>query len=188
MTRAWVRVARGDVEGALADAASALEVARRSDEPQAVYPSTSTMARVFMAAGERERALPLAEEVVKRWEAGGQRIPFAGSSDLVQDWIELFGRDRIRHAFKHHFELRTRWVEAALAIAEEDYPRALDFYTQTESVTDQAFTHLLAAESLIARGRRGEGDAHVRSALAFYRSVRASAYITRAEKLLAATA
>jgi hypothetical protein len=43
----------------------------------------------------------------------------------------------------------------------------------------------LAAETLAAVGRRGEAEAELEQALAFYRSVGATRYVREAERLLA---
>jgi hypothetical protein len=56
------------------------------------------------------------------------------------------------------------------------------------SPTNEAFYRLAAAEALIAAGRRAEGEAELERALAFYRSVDATAYLERAETLLTASA
>jgi len=42
--------------------------------------------------------------------------------------------------------------------------------------------------TLVEEGRRAEADEHLRRALAFYRSVRATRYIREGETLLAASA
>jgi hypothetical protein len=52
----------------------------------------------------------------------------------------------------------------------------------------EAWARLLAAESHIAAGRRAEADAQLTPALAYFRRVRATAYIGRGEALLAASA
>jgi hypothetical protein len=52
------------------------------------------------------------------------------------------------------------------------------------SPTLEAFNRLDAAESLIAAGRREEGEAELERALAFYRTVSATAYLERGNGLL----
>ena len=60
--RARIRLARGETDGAAADAEFGLELARRAKDPQAIYPACAEAAHVFMEIGERERALAPAEE------------------------------------------------------------------------------------------------------------------------------
>jgi hypothetical protein len=55
-------------------------------------------------------------------------------------------------------------------------------------VADEAFLRLRAAEALVEAGRRAEADAQLQRALAFYRSVGATAYIRAAEGMFAASA
>jgi hypothetical protein len=52
----------------------------------------------------------------------------------------------------------------------------------------EAHARLNAAAQLAAEGRRADADLQLASALAFYRSVGATAYVRQAEALLAATA
>jgi hypothetical protein len=50
------------------------------------------------------------------------------------------------------------------------------------------YARLRGAEALVAAGRRADADEQLQRALAFYRSVGATAYIREAEALFAATA
>jgi hypothetical protein len=63
-----------------------------------------------------------------------------------------------------------------------------EIYAETGSLPDEAFARLRAAEVLIGEGRRAQGDQELQRALAFYRSVNATAYIREGEALLARTA
>jgi hypothetical protein len=56
------------------------------------------------------------------------------------------------------------------------------------SLPDEAHPRLREAERLIAGGRSSEGDEELQRALAFYRSVGATAYLREGEALLARTA
>jgi tetratricopeptide (TPR) repeat protein len=74
--RAEMRLARGDAAGALADAEQTLELARAVEDPQAVYFALAGCAHVFAVVGERERALPLARELIDA-RARGVDVQFA---------------------------------------------------------------------------------------------------------------
>ena len=65
---------------------------------------------------------------------------------------------------------------------------AAEIYDEAGSLPDAAFARLRAAEALIVDGRRVEGDPELQRALAFYRSVDATACIREGEALLARTA
>jgi hypothetical protein len=84
--------------------------------------------------------------------------------------------------------MQTRWIEAATAFVGGDFQRAAEIYAECGSLPDEAYARLRAAEALIADGRRAEGDQELQSALGFYRSVGAAAYIREGEALLARSA
>ena len=64
--------------------------------------------------------------------------------------------------------------------------RAAEIYAELGSPSSEADVRLWAADRLAAEGRVTEADAQARLALAFFRSVGATAYAHRAEALLAA--
>ena len=81
--RAWVRVAHGDLAGALEDGEFDLEHARRANEPQALYPALATHAYVLDAVGDNEgcraRVLESVERLEERFPAGF----FAASGEIA---------------------------------------------------------------------------------------------------------
>jgi hypothetical protein len=83
---------------------------------------------------------------------------------------------------------QTSWIEAATAFVRGDPAQAAEIYGHNASLPDEAFARLRAAKSLIARGRRAEGDAELQRALGFFRSVDATAYLREGEALLARSA
>ena len=80
------------------------------------------------------------------------------------------------------------WVRAGRAFVEENFDRAIGLYDEIGSLTDVALVQLRAAQKLVAAGQRSEAEVHLRSAMSFYRSRRATRFIREAETLLAATA
>jgi hypothetical protein len=82
----------------------------------------------------------------------------------------------------------TPWLQAATAVATGDFERAAGIYAQIGSRPHEAFARLCAAESLLADGRRVEGNAQLQRALTFYRKAGAIAHIRHGEGLLAASA
>ena len=77
------------------------------------------------------------------------------------------------------------WKDLTLAAAQGDLVRAGDLYAQMGAPTFEALARLLGGEELIEAGRRAEGEAELEKALAFYRSVGATFFIQRGERLLA---
>ena len=65
---------------------------------------------------------------------------------------------------------------------------AADILAEIGALSDEAFARLRAAEALVDTGQRADADAQLRQALAFYRSVGATAYVREGEGLLAASA
>ncbi len=61
-----------------------------------------------------------------------------------------------------------------------------DLYARDRRIpTLEALARLLGGEELIDAGRRAEGEAEIEKALAFYRSVGATFFVQRGERLLA---
>ena len=186
--RAWLRVARDNLGGALEDATFALEVARRADEPQALLPTLTTKAYVLEAGGEHDEARRLMSEVTERLQPlkdGG--LPFRGSGAAVDARLRILGREFERELLEG-WRHETPWVRAGRAFVEEDFDRAIGLYDEIGSLTDVALVQLRAAQKLVAAGQRSEAEVHLRSAMSFYRSRRATRFIREAETLLAATA
>ena len=66
--------------------------------------------------------------------------------------------------------------------------RAADIWAGAGSPTWEARLRLRAAQDLFEAGQRAKGGVELEKALAFYRSVGATFFIERAERLLAASA
>jgi thioredoxin-like negative regulator of GroEL len=78
--------------------------------------------------------------------------------------------------------------DAALAQLAGDFERAAEIFAELGSAPGEADARLRAARNLIDSGRHAEGQAELRQALVFYRSVGATFFIHRAEALLAHSA
>jgi hypothetical protein len=68
------------------------------------------------------------------------------------------------------------------------FEEAADILADMGVIPEEAFVRLRAAEVLLDAGRRAEAAAQLQRALAFYRSVGATAYIRDGESLFAASA
>jgi class 3 adenylate cyclase/tetratricopeptide (TPR) repeat protein len=179
-TRGLIRLARDDPERALADLRRALALARDAKDPQALIPALDT------------NVLALED------------LDLDGASELVSEVVEVtrtyphaadvaFGTAFSRAVVDFATELRGvfqqvpagPWKDLALVCLDRDFVRAADIWAEAGSPTWEARLRLRAAEELIETGRRGEGEAELERALDFYRSVGATFYIERAERLLA---
>ncbi|CAN5168254.1 hypothetical protein BH09ACT13_BH09ACT13_07180 [soil metagenome] len=179
--RARARFARGDVDGALDDVAKALEAARTAKDPQVLIPTLGIAARVYAELGRDDEARLLAAELL-------------GQSKQAADW-RLFDVVWVAERLGCSGELRqlieqapaqTRWSSVFLAVLAREYETAADLFLEIGALNFEADARLRAAEKLVAEGRRLEADEQLEKALAFYRSVGATRYISEGEALLAA--
>ena len=183
VTRATIRLARGDLEDVLADCDKALEVSRAAKDPQQLQPVLAGCARVFVDMGRMNDAAALADELS---DLMGR---YRATSELCDIAVALIALDRVE-------ELRvavdaakeTRWAEALQHYLTGEFDRAADVFAEMGAPRDEADARLRAAEQLVAEGRRAEADEQLQRALAFYRSVGATRYIRQGEELLAASA
>ena len=185
--RAEMRLATGDAAGALDDAEKTLELARAVEDPQAVYFALAGCAHVFALTGERERALSLARELMDALARGiDMQFAVINLPHFAAAARELGLSDELLAAVAERRS--TPWVEEVRAYASADYAGAAEILRQTGSKPEEAEARLRAAEQRVAEGRRAEGDEQLQRALAFYRSVGATAYVGECEALLVASA
>ncbi len=82
-------------------------------------------------------------------------------------------------------ETLQRWKDLMLAGAQGDLSRVGDLFTEFGALSGEALARLFGGEELIEAGRRAEGEAELEKALTFYRSVGATFFFQRGERLLA---
>ena len=75
--------------------------------------------------------------------------------------------------------------DAAVVALEGDLIAAADFVSRTGAVTIESQLRFRGGQQLIAAGRHAEGKLELERALAFYRTVDASAYVAQIESVLA---
>jgi len=170
-TRALIRLARGDVAGALADSERSLELGRSISDPQVLGPSLAVHARVLVDRDD----LRGAGELVDEFETTSSFMASAGIADFAFAAV-VTGRSPGFFAAARQI-LSTPWTEAGEAVSQRDFERAADLYGRMGSRPDEAYARLLSAK-----------ETQVRRALDFYRSVGATRYVREAESLLAASA
>jgi len=185
--RGSIRLARDDMEGAIADAERALELARGVQQPDRIFQSLAFAIRAFAAAGSLDRARELASEF-DFVTLGGRRPPpawsfihFAWAARDVGSTDEL---DRLLAGQKR----QTSWIAATRATLDGDYAEAAALFAQMETHPHEAYARLRAAEALVAEDRRAEADKHLARAIDFFRSVGATRYLYEAEALRTVTA
>jgi class 3 adenylate cyclase/tetratricopeptide (TPR) repeat protein len=188
LVRGRMRLARGDTTGAQDDADRALDLARVAKDPQILWPALAFAARAFSAT-DPSRAGALAAELLSDWRALGW--PRTSESDWPADIAfvlpQLASEGQLLEGAaqpRNH----TPWFEALVACASGDFRGAANVYAGIGALPDEASARLRAAEVLVRESRRAEADVELKQALAFWRSVGATAYVREAEALLAASA
>jgi tetratricopeptide (TPR) repeat protein len=152
-------------------------------DAQILLPALACRARLLLEAGRLEEA----EKCVAELLASSENLPASWVIDLAVALRALDCGDDLTE-WAARVTAGTPWLSAAVAFATGDFPRAADICAEIGSLPDEAVARLNAAEQLMAENRRAEGDAQLQRALAFYRSVKARAYVARGEALLAASA
>jgi ATP/maltotriose-dependent transcriptional regulator MalT len=179
--RALVFVARGDVDAAEAEAKLVLEEARKS-QGEPLSPALAEVARVLVAAGRQAEADVLLDELFRDHQGS---FGSHWMRELPHLLVEL-GRGDVYVAAVVDAP-SSPWLEAGVAVATGNFVEAAESYERIGARATEAWTRLLAAEALVAQGRRREADEQLGRTLAFYRAARATPYVRRGELLLAAT-
>jgi len=184
--RALIRLARGDLAGALVDSEYVIALSGEAKDPQVVHPALAAHCRVLLAAGRRAEAERVVDELLGLLALGKTgfisywAIPFA----VV---LAALGRGgELEPAIEGRTE--TRWQTAVVAYAAGDLERSAELLDEIGAPVDAAYARLRAADALAAEGRRSEADTQLQQALAVFRSVGATAWINEAETLFAASA
>jgi class 3 adenylate cyclase/tetratricopeptide (TPR) repeat protein len=177
VARSMIRIARGDSGRGLEDAARALTLARTIKDPQVLFPALGYNASALLTSGHVDEAAEVADELLRVWREGPTRMPPSDWAAQLASVLVAVGRadDFAEAAARAH--ARTRWLEAACAVAAGDFTTAARMYAEIGSLPDEAFARL-----------RSGAQSQIRLALNFYRSVGAVHYIKEGEALLAATA
>jgi class 3 adenylate cyclase/tetratricopeptide (TPR) repeat protein len=186
--RGTIQLAQGNPELAIADARRGTEVARDAKDPQSLHPAMAFGIRAELAAGDREAASAIADELLAGWSESGVR-PTHESVDGAWAFRELGRSNEFAEALEPaRMRMHTPWHEAARRIAEGDLAGAADIYAEIGSVPDEAYARLRAAEELVRTGNRTEADRQLRLALPVFARLGATAWAAEGEELLAASA
>jgi class 3 adenylate cyclase/tetratricopeptide (TPR) repeat protein len=181
--RAAIRLARGQVDGALEDVRRAVELGRQQIEPQALLPALAAAARVYTELGMVDRAREVATELM----ANPAARPLYSYRDFAWFAAELGQADALRVKLLPSRQA-SKYAAAMLAVIDGSFVEAAERYSEMGLLPDEASARLRAARALIADGRIAEAEGHLRRALDFYRVEGATRYLAQAEALLPAMA
>jgi class 3 adenylate cyclase/tetratricopeptide (TPR) repeat protein len=174
--RGHIRLARDDVDGAVADAERALELGREVAQPDRLFQSLAFAVRVFAAAGERERARELALEFDFAGLDGRRPPPSwswthlvwaAADVGLTKELDDLLARQR----------RQTRWIAAGRAVLRDEYVTAAELFGEMGTRPHEAYARLKAASN----GSGDEPDEHLANAVAFFRKTEAKRWLREVE-------
>jgi tetratricopeptide (TPR) repeat protein len=179
--RATMALARDDVGPALAEMSRALERGRQLGEPQSLLPALGIVAWGRADADRPAEARGLVDELLAN--AAGVPVALWGFPGAIA--AERVGRTSELLAVLDASD-ETPWGVATRHYAHGRYGEAADTLEAIGDLHMAAHARLRAAEALGAAGRKVEADAELARAVDFFRSVRATRYLRRAEGLLAA--
>jgi tetratricopeptide (TPR) repeat protein len=155
--------------------------AREIGDPQALWGALGTSARLAVETGERGEGRSLVRELAAALAADESfQIEVYELDGFVAAAALGLGHELGDHLEKAAYD--SPWVQAAVRIADGRLEEAGETLEASEAHTYAAMVRLLAAELV---GRETPG---LREALAFYESVGAAAYLSRAERFLHASA
>lgn len=184
--RGFIRLARGDVSGALDDGAKDLAQWRGTNDPQAIVPALGVNAYFAIETGSADTAQSLLAEFIELRKGLGGTPGFAASSPVVWAAIGAGYADEFRDAVRASRPLALGG--SCGGDARRRVGRAAAMYERIGSRPSAAFARLRGAEDLASSGRRSEADRELAEALAFYRSVGATRFLRQGEALLSASA
>jgi class 3 adenylate cyclase/predicted ATPase len=185
--RAAIRMARGDLAGAADDADKALQAGRRAKDVQVLAPALWARATVSLAQGRADEAEALASELLAGTPSGAWNLLEWGCMcDFAWLIVDLEREADLLPVLAD--KPPTPWTRAATAILTGDPRRAVNVLGAMGNLPGEARARVRLAELLAREGHRSEADAVVAPAIAFYRSVEATAFFGEAERLLAGAA
>ena len=188
-SRAAMRLACDDEDGAVSDAERALELAPIAGDPQLVLVALPDCALVFAELGDERRARAIFDDALAELQ-GVSHMGFGVVQACRFAWLaRRFGREpELEAVFARERSLRSGWLRAGQAVLAGDLRRGADVLAEMGAAAEAAYLRLRAADQLVAEGRRAEADEQLHAALAFYRGVGATRYVREGEALLAASA
>jgi tetratricopeptide (TPR) repeat protein len=180
-----VLAARDRPDEALDVIREVVTLARPSMDPQAVWPSIVVLSRLARERGLRAEAESALDEVT-------ETIVASESAGDAQQWhidlvLLLVAADRFEDAIAIVERLAAGvWRDACTAVLEERHADAVDIVERTGEQPLQAQLRRRAAAILVAQGRLAEAQEQLDRARAFWQSVGATAFLRKADQILAA--
>ena len=165
--RARIRLARGDVDGALEDMRRTRDLARLAKNPQLLHTGLASFAWIHAEVGLLDDAASAVTELMDDWRAH----PVVSSAFWLLEFAYVLAALRRRDELEEvlgALKAPTPWADAARAYAAGDLPGAVAILDRMEALPEAAYVRL-----------KSGNEPEVRRALEFYRSVGAARYCGR---------
>jgi tetratricopeptide (TPR) repeat protein len=171
--RAWIRLGRGNSEGALADTERALTLARDDQATEEVVEQLTYTVSLLVALGRIEQAREIADEILAR----GPTIVARHGSDLIFVADQIGRGDPVRDCLKA-MQPRPGYRTIALELAiTGDLVRAAERAQEAGFRSTGAYIRTEAGRQLLEKGLHAQANEQFGQALAFYDSVGATKFI-----------
>lgn len=185
--RGRIRLARGDADGALADAVRTVDLGRAANTPQTLYPALAFGASAQVVAGSPHIGANLADELLGLWTSRPDVYPASSwAVDLGYALLPL-GRRHELAQMERRVRASTPWLEAVISLAAGEFEVAAGHFRRIGSLPDAALACLRAATALGSAGREQGARRALDSALVFLRRVDARLYLLEAAALAPAS-
>ncbi len=181
VVRGLVRLARGALDEALADSEAALAMADAWGDGHTPAVARAFRARALLAAGRRDQAAELTGVLLEQLRPGLLEVTLG--ADFGVTLVEL---GHAAEVLDGKSLAPSRWLDALRALLAGEEARAADLYAEIGSRPDEALARLRAGRRLLDAGEPDQAREQLEVAVAFWREVRAAAYLAEAEPLLAA--
>ena len=152
---AWMRMARDEVDRARTDAARALAIFERIEEPQGIIPVLASAMAIHVELDELDQARAVLGRLARFQAAARGGWRFAGGAVVVDAAMRLgLGQELIA---SHVDFAETRWLVAAKAFLRGDFDAAAATYASMPAALDASIVRLHQAHALAAAGRARRG-------------------------------
>jgi tetratricopeptide (TPR) repeat protein len=187
--RGRIHIARGEPEEALTHGREAMAWVEQALVEE-IVPAQAFLYRTLLAAGDLAEARTGVAATIELAGRVGSSRAAKGTGDLAYAAVAI-GLVEEFLSLTRSLRIETTWCRAAVAIATGDFRRAADIYRDMGCLPDEAYARLQGGRKLLLEGgHQGEARHELDRALAFWRSVDATAYVRECELLIdeAATA
>ncbi len=179
--RAMIREARGDPEGALEDVRIAVDISRDRVDRGSFVGALAMLCSRLAAQGQIDTAREVVDELVPIVRVFGPH----GALTQLAPFADVLDLGSLDEALSESTAVSApRWREAVRLGFAGDLSDAADVVGTAGARAPQAYLRLYAGLRLLEDGRLAEGRDALEEALAFYREVRATHYVSLAEEAL----